>query len=219
MNGQFNIVSLMAMAEHMNYQPALAGAVNRLLRTRNREEYEIALKEATQAALGYEIKDVSQFKDYGQNPNTLFAGMPLWQPLTIKATETGESDFLLDSAVVSFNMTRNIVKTVVQGRDSSVKEFINNGDYAININGILCENTYNYPLESVVKLDTFMKKKQALEIEHEVLNAIGVYEIVVESYDCQRTPHINCQTYAISAVSNIPVPLQVDDLPQYFPRF
>lgn len=216
MNGQFNIVSLLTMAEHIKYQPAFASAVNRLLRTRNREEYNLALKDATKVALGYEITDVAQVKDYGQNPNALFAGVQLWQPLTIKATEQGEQDLLLDSAVVSFNMTRNIVKTIVQGRDSSVKEFINNGDYVITITGILCENTWGYPLETVVTLDRFMKKKQSLEIVHEVLNAIGVYEIVVDSYDCQRTPHINCQTYSIAATSNIPVPLQVSDLPQNF---
>ena len=38
--------------------------------------------------------------------------------------------------------TRNIVKTDIQGRDGSVKEFINNGDYQISIKGILSNDVF-----------------------------------------------------------------------------
>lgn len=215
MKGEFNILSLVTMAQDIRFQPALAAAVNRLLRTRNQDEYNIALKEATELALGYSVQSAEAVKDYGINTASAFSGVPLWQPLTLKATEPGEDDLLLDSAVVAWNQARNIQKTVVQGRDSSVKEFINNGDYAISINGLLAANSANYPLEQVVTFEKFMNKKQSIEIVHEVLNAIGVFEIVIESHDCPKTPYVNVQQYSISAVSDIPIPLQVNDIPKF----
>jgi len=215
MIGEFNILTLVTLAQKIDFQPELATAVNRLLRTRNQEEYNIALKEATEIALGYSIQEGSAVKDYGINTAAAFAGVPLWQPLTLKATEEGEDDLLLDSAVISWNQPRNITKTVVMGRDSSVKEFINNGDYVISINGILADRTANYPLDQVVNFEKFMNKKQTLEVVHEVLNAIGIFEIVIDSHDMPKTPYVNVQQYSIAATSDIPIPLQVDDIPRF----
>ena len=45
-------------------------------------------------------------------------------------------------AVIEISNTRNIVKTEIQGRDGTVKEFINNGDYQISIKGILSNDVY-----------------------------------------------------------------------------
>lgn len=211
---EFNIPQLIAMSTDIRYNPGLSAAVNRLLSVRTEDDYQIALKEATQLAIGYSVQTPEQRKDYGINTNAVFSGVPLFQPLTIKGENVGERDILLDGAVVSFNMSRNIVKTVVQGRDSSIKEFINNGDYTINVSGILYDRI-NYPLDKVVELDSMLKQKVALEIVHEVLNAIGVYQIVVDSFDMPKTPQFNVQTYSITATSDTPIPLQIGDLPDF----
>ncbi len=216
MKATFNIASLIAMSPTMGYIPQFGTAVNKLLSSRDKIEYELALKQATEIALGYEVKTPYEMKDYGINPNASFAGVPLFQPLTLKGTESGESNLLLDSAVVSWNLPKTIVKTIVQGRDSSVKEFINNGDYIINVSGLICSAGWQYPLEKVITFDRFMKKKTTIEIEHEILNALGVFEIVIENVDCPKSPHINCQQYSFSAVSDTPIPLKVSDLPTSF---
>lgn len=213
---KFSIPQLIAMSPALNYIPGFGTAINKLISTRDEIEYKVALQKATEIALGYKVETLNSMKDYGINPNASFAGVPLYQPLTIKSTENGESDLLLDSAVVTWNLPRNIVKTIVQGRDNSVKEFINNGDYIINVSGIFCSREWRYPLEQVITFDKFMKKKQALKIEHEVLNALGVFNIVIDSYDCPQTPEINVQQYSFVAESDQPIELKSKDLTAFF---
>lgn len=208
---EFDIPQLLALAQKINYQPLLASAVNRLLRARPGDEYEIALKEATQVALGYQINDTNQFKDYGYGKASQLAGLPIFQPLVLKGFD-GLDDMVLESAVVSYQRQRNIVKTVVQGRDTSVKEFINNGDWAISVSGLICRNGFEYPIDAIDEFNQFMERKATLEVVHEVLNALGVYEIVIEDYSLASTSLINCQPYSFNATSDTPITLKLDDL-------
>jgi hypothetical protein len=207
---EFNIPSLIYISQTMGYIPQLGTAINRLITSRDKVEYDIALQEATELALGYEVTNFNEMKDYGVNPNATFGGVPLFQPLVLKGETEQDDDLLLDSAVLSYNLSKNIVKTEVQGRDGTVKEFINNGDYVINFSGLLCEGTWSYPIRQVVEFDRFMKRKTPITVEHEVLNALGVYQIVVEGYDCPKTPNFNCQIYSFSAVSETPIQLQIN---------
>lgn len=213
---KFSIPELINVLASINYQPKLSTALNTLLRTRDQEEYNIVLKEATELALGYTVKTSEELKKYGINPKAAWGGVPLWQPVTFQATEVNEKDLLLDSAVVSWNLPRNIVKTNLQGKDGTVKEFISNSDYSISINGIICSNKAAYPLDQVVELDKFCKKKSSIKIVHEVLNAIGVFEIVIDSYDAPKSPYINCQQYSIMCSSDSPIELRVNDFSEKF---
>lgn len=213
---KFTIPQLIAMTPTLGYVPGFGTAINKLLSSRDEIEYKTALKDATEIALGYKVTTLDSMKDYGKNPNAYFDGVPLFQPLKILATDSNEEDLLLDSAVVSWNLPRNIVKTVIQGRDTSVKEFINNGDYVINVSGLMCSRAWRYPLEQVVTFDRFMKKKQSLKIEHEVLNALGVYNIVIDSYDCLKSPSINCQEYSFTAESDEPLVLKSKVMTSFF---
>lgn len=194
----------------INYNPALAVAVNKLLRIRDQDDYEIALKEATQIAIGYESVKVYDRKSYGDS--SVLAGMPLFQPLLLKGSD-GVEDLLLESAVAEFERPKNIVTTVVQGRDTSVDEFINNGDWIINISGLLCYPGARYPLDQVLHLEKFMDLNTSIAIEHEVMNGLGIYELVVQSHRLPKTPHINCQSYSISAKSTQPLSLIIKQQP------
>ncbi len=213
---KFSIPQLIAMSPTLGYIPGFGTAINKLVSTRDEIEYKTALKQATEIALGYKTSTVGTMKDYGKNELSAFAGVPLFQPLILKATEPNEKNLLLDSAVVSWNLPRNIISTVVQGRDNSVDEFINNGDYIINVSGIICSSEWRYPLEKVVELDRFIKKKQALEFEHEILTALGIYKLVINSYDCPKTPSINCQQYSFTAKSSQPLELKSKDITSFF---
>lgn len=210
MKAQFNIPQLVALASNINYQPIVAGAVTRLLYARNENDFNVALKEATDAVLGFESIDGYSIKDYGSNPKAQFAGLPIFQPLTIS---DGKDEFLLQSAVCSVSRTKNIVITAVQGRDTSVKEFINNGDFTISISGIISTPGWQYPLEDVIIFNQFMEKKMPLKVNHELLNNLGIFEVVVTDYSIPKTPHINCQAYSFNCINDEPLPLTISDLP------
>jgi len=187
----------------MNYQPGAAYALQRLMTSANKVDYKDALKEVTDLVNGYDSQ-----KDYGDSSNLL--GVPLFQPLTLSVD--GEEDLFLESAVIDLTMPRNIVETVIDGRDSSVKEFINNGDYEISCSGVICNNDYAYPMDQVVDFMNMMRQKSTLEVTHEVLNALGIYEIVVMQPTLQKTTYINCQQYSFTAKSDVPLELNVNEL-------
>lgn len=205
---EFKLPELALIASDVKYNPALALAVNRLINTRSEIEYQIALEEATKIAIGYENVTLYKRKDYGTS--SYLAGMPLFQPLKFIGEDDLE-DLLLESAVVEISRQKNIVSTDVQGRDTSVDEFINNGDWQISVSGIICSNEARYPLDETLEFQKFMDLKRSIKIEHEILNGLGVYEIVVTSQNYPKTPSINLQTYKFSCKSTKPLPLIIED--------
>lgn len=207
---EFKLPQLALLASDVKYNPALAIAVNTLYNTKSQPEYNLALEEATKIAIGYENVQLYQRKDYGMSSN--LAGMPLFQPMTFLG-EDGQDDFLLESAVLDISRTKNIVTTVLQGRDTSVDEFVNNGDWEMSVSGIICANEARYPLAEVLEFQKFMNLNTSIKIEHELLNGLGVYEIVIKSQDFKKTPSINLQTYSFTAKSTMPLPLIIQDQP------
>lgn len=211
MGYEYSIPQLVTAAVNdMGYNPALSVAVNRLLRTRNQDDYDIALKEATEALVGYDIPEVDALKNYGSADEDRLSGVPIFQPLVMKVDNIS---LQLDSCVVSFSRSKIIKTTIVDNRDSSVKELITNGDYVINFSGMVSVNSWKYPLDKVVDLENIFKKKANIEIEHEILNAVGIFEIVIQDYNIEETSYINIQPFSFSALSDDPVPLIAEDNP------
>lgn len=209
---EFKLPELALLASDVRYNPALSLAVNRLYNLRgDKIEYDIALEEATKIAIGYENVTIYKGKDYGTSSN--LAGMPLFQPLLFIG-EDGMEDLLLESAVMDLSRTKNIVSTVIQGRDTSVDEFINNSDWQINVGGMLCANEPRYPLDEVLEFEKYMDLNRPIKIEHELLNALGVYEIVILSEKLSKNPSVNLQVYQFSAKSTKPLPLIIQDKPE-----
>src|SRR3990167_7460356 len=44
-------------------------------------------------------------------------------------------NFRIDNVLMTLSQSKNIVTTALQGRDGTIKEFMSNGDYVINIAG------------------------------------------------------------------------------------
>lgn len=206
---EFNLPELALFASDVRFNPALGIAVNRLINTRSDVEYQEALQEATKIAIGYDNVQLYNRKNYGTSSN--LSGMPLFMPLKFQSTD-GLPELLLESAVVEVNRTKNIISTVIQGRDTSVDEFINNGDWNISVSGMLCENEASYPLEQLKAFQRYMELNKSIKIEHEAMNALGIFEIVVLSEQpIAKTPHINIQTYSFTAKATKPLPLIIQD--------
>ena len=211
---QYNIPQILAISNSIRYNPAVATAVNALLNATTKVEYEIALQNATEQVLGYQVQGSPARKNYGRG-GTL--GAPLFQPLTFKAID-GLDALLLESAVLGLTRTKNVVTTAIQGREGTVKEFISNGDWSLSFSGILVANGYDYPLEQVQLFNQFMELNKTLQLEHEVLNALGIYEAVVMDYALPPTTYTNVQSFSIQMLSDVPFELIVNDLPD-LPNF
>ncbi len=206
---EYSIPELLQLYGLRGYMPQAAGAINRMLRPRDELEYRTSKREATRLITGYDRIDVLE-ADF-EHTGDLF-GLPVFMPLTLEAYEEGQEDLLLDSAIVEISRQKNVVVTVVQGRDTSVKEFVNNGDFQLRISGMLASNGPDYPTEQLTRLNGFLSHKGTLKVVNEKLNKLGIYEIVVTDYAFPAVPFQNIQPYTITAISDEPVELILDEL-------
>jgi hypothetical protein len=172
--------------------------------------------------LGYdaiEVVDADDVTEYSAY------GTPIFMPIHLG--DSSKSNGLIEwnaravnqlkllCCVVDISQTRNIVKTEIQGRDGTVKEFISNGDYQINIKGILSNDVYTpnrtkptkgnrkYPIDAVAHLNEICKAPTAIPIEHRLLYELGIYDIVIESFSFPATPgRTNIQTFELNCISD-----------------
>ena len=203
----YTLPEILTKGAAIQYNPVLAVALNRLINTRNQRQYQEALEQATQIIFDYEAIDFNARKDYGFSSN--LAGMKLFMPLTLKDSENETRQILLESAVVELMQTKNIVSTIVTGRDSSVDEFINNGDWQLTISGFIAANGAFYPADKVQELNDFLQMPRPLIVEQELLNKLDINEIVVLSNQLNRTTHMNIQPYQIIAKQSKAIELTV----------
>lgn len=120
--------------------------------------------------------------------------------------EAGEGVTLAD-AVVSVSRERRIVSTALVGHDGTVKEYINEGDWAISIvvglqgvqDGVMADV---WPDAQVRELRKLLETKEALRVQSSFLDVWGISRMVVKSISATQQTDSNYQTMSISAVSD-----------------
>lgn len=143
------------------------------------------------------------------------------QWLTSLQIEIGKGKtFTFNEVVISVTQERNIVTTPLQGRDGTIKEFISNGDYAINVDaGVMSiENSSDnedkevsfeipknkYPEAELRKLKEILLAKQSIVVQSVFLDVFGIKTAVVKSFNLTQETHSNRQSIQISMLSDEP---------------
>jgi hypothetical protein len=189
MDIEFTIPEILRMAGIV-YAPSLGAKINDLLNASTEAKYTAALYEVTREIF------------YG---DSYFPELPKFLPLTFQKNDSTDEDLIIDSAIIEISNTKNIVSTAIQGRDGTVKEFISNGDYQVTIQGTFAYKGLDWPRDNVALLRQYMESKQAIKVTHEVLNAMGIYEVVVTDWSLPQTTYVNIIPFQITAVSDWPV--------------
>lgn len=155
----------------------------------------------------------------GESMTTGAAGVPItdreyWEgrwvlcPVRLRAqTEGGTLELELPDAVAAVSRERRIVSTSLVGRDGTVKEYINEGDWAINLvvgvqpveNGEILDD---YPSEALRELRRLLDVKAAIEVHSEFLSIFDITKMVIRSYSASQMTEANYQAVSISAVSD-----------------
>lgn len=156
------------------------------------------------------------WEGHGEDITTHTAGQPLtdrayWEGRYVLCelrieNEAGEGVTLAD-AVVSVSRERRIVSTALVGRDGTVKEYINEGDWAISIvvglqgvqDGVMADV---WPDAQVRELRKLLETKEALRVQSSFLDVWGISRMVVKSISATQQTDSNYQTMSISAVSD-----------------
>ena len=152
-------------------------------------------------------------------PTNLF-GLPVFVQVNFHAArnpataETAGGLALLDP-LVTVGAPMNVVKTAIQGRRGTVKEYIGQGDYAVTIRAILATdpraaNRFAYPLPEVQKLRALCELGVALPVSGFLLDTYGIKNLVVENVRFESLPgFVNLQAYELECVSDDPIELSL----------
>ncbi|AGB29755.1 hypothetical protein Prede_2579 [Prevotella dentalis DSM 3688] len=120
--------------------------------------------------------------------------------------EDGER-LVMNDAIVAISQQKEIVMTALVGMDGTVKEYINQGDYQVNILvGILAtENgtiTDRYPEDGIRQLHVFMEEKHAIKVYSTFFDLFNIDRIVIKGFDVAQATESNYQQISLSAVSD-----------------
>lgn len=99
-------------------------------------------------------------------------------------TVTLDAPFTFPTALIEVNQTKNIVKTPIAGTDGTVKEYMSEGDYVINLRGVIVgEIASQRPdITLINSLVAYLKAPLSLPISCNFLNELLITNIVIESY-------------------------------------
>ena len=100
-------------------------------------------------------------------------GLPIFTNLEFEAGsfQTLDGDIIefqelrLDSVLMTVTMSKNIVKTAIQGKSGTVKEYVSDGDFEIDVRGVLVGNGHNvYPEDETERLTNLLTIPEKLKI-------------------------------------------------------
>lgn len=120
----------------------------------------------------------------------------------------------LDCCLIEVGVQREIVETKVQGRDSSIKQFISNGDDAVTIRGVLAGgDQLTYPDVEMRALMAVVKAEQSVSIQCPYLqDYFGISQLVVRFADFpQKEGNPTVQLFELKCLSDAPVTLKIKD--------
>lgn len=114
---------------------------------------------------------------------------------------------IMNDAIVAISRSKNIVTTQMVGMNGTIKEYINDGDYNLNIvvgvaavkDGVIVDE---YPSEGLRNLRTFLDDNEALNVHSEFLDVFDISSIVISSFSVSQDTASNYQSVSISAISD-----------------
>lgn len=135
-------------------------------------------------------------------------GTPVIDNLVLRLDDL---EIQFNEVMLTVSMTKNIVKTFVNGRAGSIKEYINDGDYSVSIVGGIYSQNQKYPVDDVKTFVELMKAAEAIKVTSKFLKYFSIHQIVVESYEVpQSKGFTNVQPFSITALSDEPIELLID---------
>lgn len=160
-----------------------------------------------------------QVKDESIGTSSL--GTPIYTDLTLKGgfsytdnlsgkTIEIKDDIHLETVLMTIDIPYRVVKTEIQGRNGTVKEYIGASDAQITINGIITGTNGVYPRVAVNALKAWLDAPVAKSVTSWWLQNLGISMIVNEGATIPQVEGgYSYQMFTINAVSDAPVELRI----------
>ncbi|MDE6037024.1 MAG: hypothetical protein K2G05_02040 [Duncaniella sp.] len=120
----------------------------------------------------------------------------------------GEGLLVINDAIINITRQKQIVSTALVGRSGTIKEYITDGDYQINLSvGIVAVDAGGtiidqYPERAVAQLREILDRPEALEVNSAFLDLFMIRKIVVTGFTVRQMTHSNRQVIEITALSD-----------------
>jgi hypothetical protein len=117
----------------------------------------------------------------------------------------------MDIVLITITQVKNIVKTPISGRNGTVKEYISDGDYAINIKGIfLGEYTDVEDRKNKLHLIDFCKSNISINCSSGYLQDFDINSLVVDKYEFKQVEGERSKTMFILDCSS-DTPFEIEE--------
>ena len=147
----------------------------------------------------------------GAEPARSFLGTPIWVDLQLQLDSTS-GPLVIDTVLATVEQEKTIVRTAVQGRVGTVKEYVTTGDYVVTLAGRLYTDTPGlYPLEAVQQLRAIAEADYPTLVISPFLQLFDIYEVVWEGATWPQSKIMNLQEFELRGYSSTPIQL-VDDV-------
>lgn len=169
----------------------------------------------------HEAKRLVRFKELGRSPERdgisgHEIGLPItdtdcwegrWVLCPLRLERDNGDGLTFADAVAAVNREHRIVCTAITGRDGTVKEYIDKGDWQVSlvvglqhVGGGAIED--EWPGTELRQLRRLLEAKEALRVHSEFLDAMNIDRLVIKSYAAHQMTESNYQAVEISALSD-----------------
>lgn len=119
-------------------------------------------------------------------------------------------DVRFETVLLNVSQPKNIVKTIIEGSDGSIKEYIGLGDYQVTVNGIITGPNGHHPADEIRALKNMLDAPIPIEVVSRYLQNLDIYNLVVEDWAMQQDPGgYSYQAFTINCISDLPVEIQI----------
>jgi len=125
---------------------------------------------------------------------------------------------VMQTALLDVSMSKNIITTQIQGLDGTIKEFVSQGDFVINISGNIVGETEGNSVKSIgqiyPKIDTerliqICKAPSPITITSGFLQQFGINQAVITNYKfAQLEGSRSQQPFQLTLLSDNPINLE-----------
>lgn len=142
-------------------------------------------------------------------------GTPVFTDLTFESVryDAGRRispKITLVTVLMQVSQPKTVTTTALQGRNSTVKEYIGMGDYEITINGIITGTNGRYPREAVHDFKQMLNAPLAIPVVSWYLQNLDIHYLVIKDYSFDQEPGgISQQNFSMTCLSDNPTDLLI----------
>lgn len=115
-----------------------------------------------------------------------------------------------EAVLVSVSQAKKIIKTEIQGRDGTVKEYIGMDDFQVSVNGVITKSNGNRPLAEIRALKKMLDAPIPIHVACAYLQNLNIDLLVVQDYNISESQgSYSYQPFSINFISDVPQELQL----------